>query len=643
MRGKRTKKEAEQISPLMVSEASVSLASMTNPTTTPVRRNTAGNIPRTDRFKNIADGLIPYKYVPGVGNNRSSVDVRDAVILCQKAYYNFSSFRNVIDLMTEFSVSDLYFKGGNKKSRDFFEAFFKKLNLVSFQDKFFREYFRSGNVFIHKFDGELKGRDALKITQTYAASNRSKVTLPVRYMILNPADVQLTGSASFWNGTYYKVFSDYELARLQNPQTEEDKEILESLDPEAQELIKKNKRSKIVLLKLNPEKVTPVFYKKQDYEPFAVPLGFPVLEDINWKAELKKMDMAIARTMQQAILLITMGTEPEKGGVNQKNLEAMQTLFRNQSVGRVLIADYTTKAEFVVPNIGSLLDPKKYEVVDRDIQLGLNNILVGESTFANQNAKIDLFIARLEQARNSFLNDFLIPEIKKVSKELGFKSYPTPYFDRITLKDNTNMLRIYNRLIELGILTAEEGLEAIDTGRLPNKEMSLKSQKEFVKLREDGLYEPLIGGKNQAEMEKGQKSGQTKKATPKEAGRPAGTPQNSKNKNPAGQGQQSKANYSLERVTENLSLAGKLFKTVEASLRKKHKIKRLSKAQKQVAEDVACIIIANEEPKDWDSKVGEYVEKPVDRNHDRIAEIRGIALEHQLDDYLASILLASKV
>ena len=126
MRGKRTKKEAEQISPLMVSEASESLASMTNPTTTPVRRNTAGNIPRTDRFKNIADGLIPYKYVPGVGNNRSSVDVRDAVILCQKAYYNFSSFRNVIDLMTEFSVSDLYFKGGNKKSRDFFEAFFKK-------------------------------------------------------------------------------------------------------------------------------------------------------------------------------------------------------------------------------------------------------------------------------------------------------------------------------------------------------------------------------------------------------------------------------------------------------------------------------------------------------------------------------------
>jgi len=362
-----------------------------------------------------------------------------------------------------------------------------------------------------------------------------------------------------------------------------------------------------------------------------VPLGFPVLEDINWKAELKKMDMAISRTMQQAILLVTMGAEPEKGGVNQKNLEAMHTLFQNQSVGRVLIADYTTRAEFIVPNIASLLDPKKYEVVDRDIQLGLNNILVGESTFANQNAKIDLFIARLEQARNAFMEDFLIPEMKRISKSLGFKSYPTPYFDRISLQDDTNMLRIYNRLIELGILTAEEGLEAIDTGRLPDKPMSLKSQQEFKELRDKGYYEPLIGGKNQTEMK-----------DQKQAGRPDGQSAPTPEQKPAGQGEQSKANYSLGKVTENLAKASRLFKTVEATLRKKQKIKRLSKAQKQVAEDIACIIIANENPEDWGKKASQYVQKPVDTNHDRIAEVREVACEHQIDDYLASILFASR-
>ena len=40
----------------------------------------------------------------------------------------------------------------------------------------------------------------------------------------------------------------------------------------------------MISIKLDQEKVIPIFYKKQDYEPFSVPMGFPVLEDINWKA-----------------------------------------------------------------------------------------------------------------------------------------------------------------------------------------------------------------------------------------------------------------------------------------------------------------------------------------------------------------------
>ena len=421
MEGKRTRrKKVEESTPLMAGEAIASTTTSTSATKS--RRNAASTIVRSDRFKNIEDGLIPYKYATSGVNNKSNIDVRDTVILCQKAYYNFSAFRNVVDLMTEFSVADIYFRGGNKKSRAFFEAFFSRIYIWSLQDRFFREYYRSGNVFMYRHDAKLALGDAKKITQVYGADKvSSKVNLPAKYIVLNPADIQLGGSAAFHSGTYYKVLSDYELARLKNPKTDEDKEIYKSLDQNARDLIKQKKSSNI-LLELDKEKINAVFYKKQDYEPFAVPMGYPVLEDINWKAELKKMDMAIARTMQQAILLITMGTEPDKGGVNQKNLSAMQTLFQNESVGRVLIADYTTKAEFVVPNIGSLLDPRKYDVVERDIQIGLNNILVGESTFANQNAKVEVFVARLAQGHQAFLNDFLIPEMKRVAKELGFKS-----------------------------------------------------------------------------------------------------------------------------------------------------------------------------------------------------------------------------
>jgi hypothetical protein len=147
------------------------------------RRNIAADIPRTDRFKNIEDGMIPFKYSHGVSNN-SNIDVRDTIILCQKAYYNFSVFRNTIDLMTEFSISDLYYTGGSKKSRDFFETLFSKINIDDLQSRFFREYYRSGNVFLYRLDASLPKEEAEKIVQTFANLSQD-VKIPYRYMILN--------------------------------------------------------------------------------------------------------------------------------------------------------------------------------------------------------------------------------------------------------------------------------------------------------------------------------------------------------------------------------------------------------------------------------------------------------------------------
>ncbi len=611
-------KKTENVStPLMTALAS---------TPTRGRRNSAGTIERTDRFKNIDDGLVPFKYSAN-GNSQSNIDIKDAVVLCQKAYYNFAVFRNVIDLMTEFSVSDLYFKGGTKKSRDFFSALFKKLNLWSLQDKFFREYYRSGNVFVYRFDGKLKPEDVTRITQVYAAEKLdAEINLPVKYVILNPADIQIQGSASFVNGRYYKLLSDYELARLQNPQTEEDQELYDSMDESVRGLLGKRNNS-IVLVPLDANKVSAIFYKKQDYEPFSVPMGYPVLEDINWKAEMKKIDMAIARTTQQAILLITMGAKPEDGGINQKNLEAMQKLFENQSVGRVLISDYTTKAEFVIPNIASLLDSGKYEIVERDIQMGLNNILVGDEKFSNQQAKIEVFIARLTQAREAFINDFLMPEIKKISKSLGFKTYPVPFFDKISLSDDVNMFRIYNRLIELGILTPEEGLNAIETGRLPDKESNVQSQKEFLTFKNEGLYDPLIGGKN-------------REGARTDAGRPKGV-ENSTMRKISSKG--ASAKFSLTKVGENMLLAQRVVVATEAALKKNFKLKKLDESQKKIAEQIAFLIVSNEEIQDWEKKINDYVVNPVDKNLERVKSIRNIACEHQVDEYLASILYASKI
>ena len=340
---------------------------------------------------------------------------------------------------------------------------------------------------------------------------------------------------------------------------------------------------------------------------------------------MKQMDMAVARTTNQAILLVTMGAKPADGGVNQKNLMAMQKLFENESVGRVLISDYTTDAKFVIPDIGNILDPRKYDVVNQDIQMGLNNILLSDEKFANTSIKVQVFMERLKQGRRVFLENFLMPEIRRISKEMGFKNYPTAHFEDVDLRDTSVYSRIYSRLIELGVLTPEEGVQAIESGRFPTQEESLESQKKFKEFRNEGLYEPIIGGAKAAQMN----------------GRPAGAkaPKETDTKTPVGT--KAALNFSLSKIQENLNLSDKLNIEVEASLRQLHGRKRLSKQQKEVAREITNIVIANEEPDSWLAKAGRYAAEPTDRDHERVKKIQEVALEHQVDDFLAGILYAS--
>ena len=612
------KKEQELPSPLM---AEIKAASTNVVTRT--RGNRAAFIERTQRFTNIEDGLIPFNYSK-TAQNTSNLDVRDAVVLCQKAYYNIAVFRNTIDLMSEFSVGDIYLEGGNKKSRDFFNALFKKMNIWNFQDQFFREYYRSGNVFIYRFDYKIKEEEIKKITQTFGTSllKAAEMKLPAKYSILNPADIQMGGNISFASGSYFKVLSDYEVARLKYPKTEQDQEVFDNLPEQAKKAIKTTDSGTVTMI-LDPNRTYGVFYKKQDYEPFAVPLGFPVLEDLNYKKELRKMDMAISRTMQQAILLVTTGTKPGEGGVNPKNLIALQSLFANESVGRVLVADYTTDAKFVIPQIADILDPKKYEVLDRDIREGLGNILLNEEKFANTKIKMLVFVQKLNESRKAFLKDFLIPEMKRIGKQIGFRSIPTPNIQDIDFDDKVAISRIYNRLIELGVLTPEEGLEAIETGRLPNFDDSIESQRKYQTLRDEGLFQPVIGGKANAPSPN--------------VGRPTGS-------GGEDQVETSRASdkYSMKKLVELMNQYDSLEKLVKSELRAKHGKKRLTNQQNEYASMLSEMIARNVAPKNWNSKnVQDFIENPVDRQH--FAHIDEVAASHDLDFKMATLLSLSKI
>ena len=158
------------------------------------------------------------------------------------------------------------------------------------------------------------------------------------------------------------------------------------------------------------------------------------------------------------------------------------------------------------------------------------------------------------------------------------------------------------------------------------------------------MYAPLIGGKQEGTGESGGGDSGREEGT-------KGIPQESKEVGPIGdsegikfQGGAGKDNYSLRELKENMLLAQSVELKVKEQLKKIHKIKKLDKGQEEIAGQICDLIVANEEPKNWNKLVliRKYCKEPTDKNPERIKEIQNIACEHQIDVYLASILYASK-
>lgn len=622
--------ESDEVMPMMVSGS------------TETRRNRAATIERTDKYANIESGLLPFGAtgITGSATGKSTITVQEAVILCQFAYYNISVFKSTIDLLTEFSASNIFLRGGSKKSRNFFTQYFKRINIWGLQDRFFRELWRSGNVFLYRFDGKLTKEDVNSITQAYGAEETpSRVTLPLRYVIVNPAEVRLDGNSIFSYCRYCKVLNAYEISRLKNPQTEDDKLVYNSLPENVKEQIGKGKSfgSLEILMPLDPKYLSVVFNKKQDYESFSTPTFFPVLSDINIKEEYKRIDAAIARTMQQIVLLVNLGYENKDGKymVNSKAMTEMQELLKNESVGRVLVSDFTTKMQFVIPDIADVLNKDKYEVIENDIKIGLGNVLMAGSDqkFANQSISVQVFMERLKHARQAFIQDFLITEMKRVAKELNFKSCPEPFFEEIDLKDEIQMARIYTQLAQIGLLTADETIRAIDSGQLPTPEENLESQIAFKKSKDSGLYQPLIGGQKEDSVEgKGRPAG-------------SGSPQSTKNISPIGQSKASESSvkFSAKKVLELTSKSLQLKSNIDSKLIKKFKIKKLNEDQDKISSSLTELIISNEEPDSWDKSIDSYIKEPLDRNKDRVSKVSELSMEFGVSNYHAAILLSSLI
>lgn len=623
---------------IYVKKASVAMVKSNFKGTSPVsiaasanyRSNRSATAKPDDNLPNIKSLFTPvFTYSAGTSElyNNSCISATEMIGLVMRAYFGLGPVRNIINTLKEFSSSKIYLTGGNAKSRQFFENYFKTIKLQSFTDKFFLEFWRSSNCFIYKIYGKLKQEDINRWNKIYSTKSKSEsaIRIPLQYVILNPADIIFDGSAFFSLGKYKKVLNSYEIARLQNPKTPEDIQILAALPPATQKAIKNSKYGKSIYLELPEDYVTCVFNNKQDYESFGVSLIYPVLDDLEHKLELKQMDRAIAKTCQQSVLHIALGYENKNGEYffSEEAKEKIEEIFKGEEIGRVLITDFTAKINFILPQIGDLLDPKKYTIVDQDIKEGLMDIMFGGGgggeKFSNLSVKVKVFVEKIRKARQEFLNEFLIPEMLLIAEEMGFKSIPEPKFEDIDIEDNINFYKIVAELAKIGLITPEELFEAFDNGRLPTGEESIESQTKYKELRDKGLYTPLIGAPKEGET------------APE--GRPPGTtgiPQATKSIVPQGTStalNQIKINY--DKFTDALAKELEFKEELKEAFQKSTKTKILTLDQINLVNSLANEIIIREDRKNWKTVTNDYLQNKIN-NSEQYEKVKEISKQYSI-------------
>lgn len=428
----------------------------------------------SNRYCKISEMDIPYE------GTKEGMNVQDAIELVQKCYYGFAPIKNVIDMMSEFANSSHFLEGGTKKARSFIDLWLKKIDINDFKDQWFREMFRSGNVPVIRHKEKLTKRSVNSINQKMSKFIKGD-SVPVKYEIINPYYLFIQGDNSY-------LYPTYKIERRAKKNGGFGKKSYDELD----------KKNLIIS-----------FYKKQDYEPMAIPMVWPVLKDVNTKLELKELDLAINRTVENAILLITNGAKKEDGGVNQANIAAIQRLFEQAALGRVFVSDYTTKGEFLIPDLKKVLGKEKYEIINNDISEGLQNILWENSKYSDLSIKIKVLMERLKKVRTSFCN-IMQSEINRVCADLGIRNPPEFKMHNPNVEDSNTLQRVATRLMELGIIVPEDGIEIIRSGEYPAKDSLIEKQSTYIAQREEGWFDPLIGGKNKNEQ------------VPSQAGRPVG-------------------------------------------------------------------------------------------------------------------------
>ena len=387
--------------------------------------------------------------------------------MCMDAYDKVGIVRNVIDLMGDFGCQGIKIVHENKSVEKFFQQWFKKCNGKERSERFLNNLYRTGQVFVYKSYAQITP-EITKYVKSLANDIKVEVPsieqnfVPWRYNFLNPLSIELKdGNINMFLGrknyqltanTFFDNFKDGAVPA----------KILDTLPPNVKNAMKRGEKK----IQLEEERLSTFYYKKDDWQQWAHPLTYAILDDIIMLEKMRLADLSALDGAISNIRLWTLGSLDHKILPNKAAINKLRNILASNVGGGTMELVWGPELSYTESNsqVYKFLGSEKYQSVLNSIYAGLGvpptlTGMAGQSGgFTNNFISLKTLVERLQYGRDQ-LTKFWESEIEYVRKAMGFRKSAHITYDQMSLSDESSEKNLLIQLADRDIISHETVLE----------------------------------------------------------------------------------------------------------------------------------------------------------------------------------------
>lgn len=418
--------------------------------------------------------------------------MRDVIAACLGAYEKISTVRQVIDLMGDFTAQGIRLVHPDPEIQNLYTEWFKRVDGEERSERIANCLYKSGNVIIKRADAILDGEVVSEWKKTIAQHeidmdydpgdvDLKDNSIPYKYTILNPMIIEVLGEqmAAFTGKVDYVIKMPTTFYNtLSIPITSYDPNILTADLPQD---IKRAFDRRDPYLILDSKKLSTIFYKKDDWNVWAYPMMYSLLDEFMMLQKLKQADMCAIDGIISHIRIWKLGSLEHNIFPSDAAIQKLASILLNHTGGGEMDFIWGPDIELqeTSTDIGKFLGSEKYEFVINTINNGLGiPAAIGQSKgdMSSNFMSLRILMERLVYGRK-LLTHFWEQEIKRIQISMGFKTAPYIQYDNMVLHDEAAEKALWIQLLDRDVIPVEAIQERF--GRIPEID-NLLIKKEYA-------------------------------------------------------------------------------------------------------------------------------------------------------------------